>query len=320
MRNSLPDAPPKPRYTILVIDDDRNLRTIISTNLELAGYGVKTANDSAAALAVLDREIPDLIVLDVMLPGVDGFELCRRIRRHPTCAHVPIIMLTARAATDDAVIGFESGADDYIAKPFSPQEMIARVRAKIRRVAVDSSLNPLTRLPGNLAIENEIRRRFDERIPWAVIYLDLDHFKAFNDVYGFVRGDEAIRLVAATLQAAIKRLGTDEDFIGHIGGDDFILVSSPGRADELARDVALTFDRDVRALYDRADLERGWIETRDRRGMITKFPVMSLSLALVTNSTRVITNYQQIGEVAAELKAYAKKQPGSFVATDKRKT
>ncbi|GAC1402631.1 MAG: hypothetical protein NVSMB64_02770 [Candidatus Velthaea sp.] len=319
MLSAVVTKPVPPRYTILVVDDDRNLRTIISTNLELAGYGVKTAGDSTSALALLDREIPDLIVLDVMLPGMDGYELCRRIRRHPTCAHVPIVMLTARADTDDAVTGFEAGADDYISKPFSPQEMIARVRAKIRRVAVDSSRNPLTRLPGNLAIENEIRRRFDERIPWAVIYLDLDNFKAFNDVYGFVRGDEAIRLVAVTLQDAIKRLGGDDDFIGHIGGDDFILVSSPGRAGGLAHDIAATFDRDVRALYDRADLERGWIETRDRRGTSTKFPVMSLSLALVTNATRVITNYQQIGEVAAELKAFAKKQPGSYVAADKRK-
>ncbi len=187
---------PAARYTVLVVDDDRNLRTIIRTNLELAGYGVVTANDATAALAMLAKEIPDLIVLDIVLPGMDGFELCRRIRRHPTCAHVPIMMLTGRGETEDAVAGFEAGADDYVTKPFSPQEMLARVRAKIRRVAVDSSLNPLTRLPGNLAIENEIRRRFDGRLPWAVIYIDLDNFKAFNDVYGFVRGDEAIRLLA----------------------------------------------------------------------------------------------------------------------------
>lgn len=308
------------RYTILVVDDDRNLRTIIRTNLEIAGYGVVTANDAPAALAFLAHDIPDLIVLDIVLPGMDGFELCRRIRRHPTCAHVPIMMLTARGETEDAVAGFEAGADDYIAKPFSPAEMLARVRAKIRRVAVDSSLNPLTRLPGNLAIEHEIRRRFDGRLPWAVIYIDLDNFKAFNDVYGFVRGDEAIRLVASTLQNAIRFGGEEDDFVGHIGGDDFILVSHPNRAESLARVVATAFDRDVRALYDTADLERGWITTTDRRGAVSVYPVMSLSLAVVTDERRKITNYQQIGEVAAELKGFAKKQSGSFIATDKRKT
>jgi len=302
-----------------VIDDDRNLRTIVSLNLELAGYAVRTAIDSISALALLDTLIPDLIVLDVMLPGMDGYELCRQIRRHPTCAHVPIVMLSARSDTEDAVIGFEAGADDYIGKPFSPQELIARVRAKIRRVETDSSMNPLTRLPGNLAIENEIRNRFVEKIPWAVIYVDLDNFKAYNDVYGFVRGDEAIRLVATTLQDSVKIVGAEDDFVGHIGGDDFIVVSSPGRAEQLAREIAAAFDRDVRGLYDAADLERGFIETRDRRGNVVQFPVMSLSLALVTNQTRVIANYQQIGEVAAELKSFAKKQTGSYLAMDKRK-
>jgi PleD family two-component response regulator len=307
------------RYTILVVDDDRNLRTVIRTCLELGGYGVVVAADAAAALALLNHEVPDLIVLDVVLPGMDGFELCRRIRRHPTCAHVPIMMLTARAETEDAVAGFEAGADDYISKPFSPQEMLARVRAKLRRVAVDSSLNPLTRLPGNLAIENEIRRRFEGKLPWAVIYIDLDNFKAFNDVYGFVRGDEAIRLVASTLQQAVRTGGEDDDFVGHIGGDDFILVTDPQRAEALAGAIATDFDRDVRALYDPSDLERGWIMTSDRRGAISVYPVMSLSLAVVTDERRRITNYQQIGEVAAELKRFAKKQSGSFIATDKRR-
>jgi PleD family two-component response regulator len=311
---------PGARYSVLVVDDDRNMRTVIRASLELAGFGVVTANDAPAALEALARDIPDLVMLDVMLPGMDGYELCRRIRRHPTCAHVPIMMLTARGETEDAVTGFEAGADDYIAKPFAPREMLARVHAKIRRVAVDSSLNPLTRLPGNLAIENEIRRRFEGRLPWAVIYLDLDNFKAFNDVYGFVRGDEAIRLVAATLQSTVRAAGEDDDFVGHIGGDDFILVTHPCRAEPLARAIATTFDRDVRGLYDPTDLERGWITTTDRRGAVSTYPVMSLSLAVVTDEPRKITNYQQIGEVAAELKRFAKKQTGSYIAMDKRKT
>ena len=117
----------------------------------------------------------------------------------------------------------------------------------------------------------------------------------------------------------MKIVGAEDDFVGHIGGDDFIVVSSPGRAEQLAREIAAAFDRDVRGLYDAADLERGFIETRDRRGNVVQFPVMSLSLALVTNQTRVIANYQQIGEVAAELKSFAKKQTGSYLAMDKRK-
>jgi diguanylate cyclase (GGDEF)-like protein len=195
--------------------------------------------------------------------------------------------------------------------------MLARVRAKVRRANVDSSLQPLTRLPGNIAIEHEVRRRFEAREPWAVIYADLDNFKAFNDHYGFVRGDDAIRLVSSTMSDTIKRIGIESDFLGHIGGDDFIIVTTPQRAENLARTVADTFDRDVPALYTAIDRKNGWIAAKDRRGNNVRFPLMSLSLAIVTQSPR-ITSYQSIGEVAAELKSFAKRQTGSFVAMDKR--
>lgn len=175
-----------------------------------------------------------------------------------------------------------------VAKPFSPQEMLARVRAKVRRAAVDSSLQPLTRLPGNIAIEHDVRRRFEACEAWAVIYADLDNFKAFNGADGFVRGD------------------------------DFIVVTVPDRAEALARTIAADFDGLVLRLYDPVDRERGWIASKDRRGAAMKFPVMSLSLAVVTDSKR-ITSYQHIGEVAAELKSFAKRQPGSYVASDKRR-
>jgi GGDEF domain-containing protein len=191
------------------------------------------------------------------------------------------------------------------------------VRAKIRRANVDSSLQPLTRLPGNIAIEHEVRRRFEKREEWAVIYADLDNFKAYNDHYGFVRGDDAIRLVATTMSDTIKHIGRETDFLGHIGGDDFIIVTHPQLAKNLARVIAEHFDRDVKALYDPGDRAKGYIAGKDRRGNSTRFPIMSLSLAVVTNSPR-ITSYQSIGEVAAELKSFAKRQPGSFVATEKR--
>jgi diguanylate cyclase (GGDEF)-like protein len=308
----------EPRNSILVVDDDRNLRSIIASNLELAGYSAREVADGAAALAYMDSDVPDLVLLDVMLPAMDGYEVCRRIRKHPTCAHIPIIMLTARGETEDAVMGFEAGADDYIVKPFSPQEMLARVRAKIRRVNVDSSLQPLTRLPGNVAIEAEVQRRFRDRIPWGVLYLDLDNFKAFNDVYGFVRGDDAIRLLATTLSNVVRHLGEDGDFVGHIGGDDFIAVTSPTHAERIAQEVIVNFDRDIKELYAFEDLRRGYIETRDRRNVSMRSPIMSVSIAIVAGGTTA--TYQQIGEVAAELKKLAKRQPGSVFVTDKRRS
>jgi PleD family two-component response regulator len=306
------------RPTVLVVDDDKLLREIIGTNLELGGFQVLSAPDGPTALALLDDRTPDVVVLDVVMPLMDGYATLGRIRRHATASHIPVIVLTSGGNdTNEPVKSLEAGADDFITKPFSPQEMLARVRAKVRRANVDSSLQPLTRLPGNIAIEHEVRRRFEAGEPWAVIYADLDNFKAFNDHYGFVRGDDAIRLVATTMADTIKHIGDEADFLGHIGGDDFIIVTAPGRAEQLARTVADTFDRDVLALYEPADRARGWIAAKDRRGNSVRFPLMSLSLAIVTQSPR-ITSYQSIGEVAAELKSFAKRQNGSFVAMDKR--
>jgi len=305
--------------TILVVDDDRNLRKIIATNLEIAGYAVVSAEDGNAALDLMDEMQPDLILLDVMMPGKDGYETARAIRRHPVNANVPIIMLTAKSEIEDKVAGFEAGADDYLTKPFGPQELLARVRAKIRRTEADASLSPLTRLPGNLAIEAELRRRIDSGEPYAVLYEDMDNFKAFNDVYGFTHGDEAIALVASTNVDVVRRRGTLRDFVGHIGGDDFIVVTLPDRSEEIAREVIAGFDRDIRKLYTPQDLRHGYIETRDRRGTLNRFPVVSLSIAIISSENRRMDDYAQIGEAAAELKRYAKSIAGSVYVKDKRR-
>jgi PleD family two-component response regulator len=314
-----PDGTETRRPVVLLIDDDHALRAIIGTNLQLGGFTVLSAADGPTALAILDERVPDVVVLDVVMPMMDGYATLSRIRRHATASHVPVIVLTGGTSDTSAPVkSLDAGADDFIAKPFTPQEMLARVRAKVRRANVDSSLQPLTRLPGNIAIEHEVRRRFEAREAWAVIYADLDNFKAFNDHYGFVRGDDAIRLVSTTMSDTIRRIGHETDFLGHIGGDDFIIVTTPDRAERLARAVAAAFDRDVPALYDSVDRARGWISAKDRRGSTVRFPLMSLSLAIVTPSPR-IANYQNIGEVAAELKSFAKRQPGSHVAMEKRR-
>ena len=308
-------------HRVLVVDDDRNLRKIISTNLELAGFHVEAAADGPAALNIIEGAQPDVVLLDLMMPHMDGYEVARRIRAHPNplVSNVPIIILTAKSETEDKLRGFEAGADDYITKPFGPQELLARVRAKIRRVEADSSLSPLTRLPGNLAIEMELRRRLDAHEPFAVLYLDLDYFKAFNDVYGFTHGDEAIQLLARITVDTVHRRGSDQDFVGHIGGDDFIVATLPDRAEEIAQGIIDDFDAGIRALYSPKDLRAGYIETRDRRGTLNRFPIMTLSIAIVANDRGQLTEYAQVGEAAAELKRYAKSISGSSYVKDKRR-
>ncbi|MGH8165027.1 MAG: diguanylate cyclase domain-containing protein [Rhodanobacteraceae bacterium] len=177
----------------------------------------------------------------------------------------------------------------------------------------------MTRLPGNLAIEAELRRRIGGEEPFAVLYEDLDNFKAFNDVYGFAHGDEAIQLLATVTVGVVHRRGTPGDFVGHIGGDDFLVVTVPERDEEIAREVIDEFDRGIRSLYRAGALPQGFIETRDRRGALNRFPVMSLSIAVVSNERRRLTNYGQVGEAAAELKRYAKSINGSVYVKDKRR-
>jgi diguanylate cyclase (GGDEF)-like protein len=302
---------------IVVIDEDRSFRAIMSRNLGLAGFDTIECVDGPSALTLLEVQTPDLVLVDAVLPRMDGLEVTRRIRQMSSCAHVPVIMLTMDEAKAATIAALEAGADDCISKPFSPDEMLARVRAKIRRLA-DGGVQPLTKLPGNLLIERELRARFDGRTPWSLLYADLDNFKAFNDRYGFSRGDEAIQLLAAILGDVTRTYGRSGDFVGHVGGDDFVVITVPGIDVRIAERTVGMFDRDIRSLYDVEDLERGAIATTDRLGAQQEFPIMTVSIALVSNEDRTFSSYQQIAQVAAELKKYAKARPGSVWVKDHR--
>ncbi|MDQ1710090.1 MAG: hypothetical protein QOG49_1475, partial [Frankiaceae bacterium] len=188
---------------ILVVDDDPDIARFIEINLRLEGYEVGTAFDGADALTQIGDLQPDLVLLDVMMPRVDGVEVCRRLRADPSTAHLPVIMLTAKSLSADKVVGLTAGADDYLIKPFDTLELVARVRSTMRRNAEMRAASPLTNLPGNTRITEEIAARMSAGAAFAVCYFDLDNFKAFNDAYGFLRGDDAILSLARALQTAV---------------------------------------------------------------------------------------------------------------------
>jgi diguanylate cyclase (GGDEF)-like protein len=305
-------------HTILIVDDDPDLRTLVSKQLEQNGFAVIGAPDAQSALDTLDVIVPDVVVADVMMPSMDGYEFTRQVRELPSAAHVPIIILTSRHDADDLVRGLDAGADDYLVKPFGASELLARIRAKIRRVEGEARLQPLTRLPGNIAIDHELDKRLRTAVPWAVLYADIDNFKAFNDTYGFVHGDKAIVLFARILQDAMRRKGGAGDFVGHIGGDDFVIVTTPRCTERIAEEIIVNFDREVRSLYNPEHLKRGGVTTKDRQGNVHNFPIMTVSIAIVT-SERSFKTVAQIGEIAAELKEYAKSKLGSVYVKDKRR-
>ena len=304
--------------TILVADDDPDLRDIIRSILEPAGFAVEEAVDGEVTLQAVRAHPPHLIILDYLMPGLTGPEVCQRLKQDTVLRHVPIIMLTGKSETQDKVYGINAGADDYLVKPFEPQEFLARVRMVLRRTTRDLDANPLTRLPGNASIQQELERRIAAGLPFAVCYIDLNRFKAFNDHYGFKRGDEVIQRTGAVLLACSKTDGSPQDFVGHIGGDDFLLITAAARADGLCEAIIRAFDAMVLPLHDEADRTRGYLLHHNRRGQAVNVPLLSVSIALVTNADRRFLHPGHIAKVGAELKAYAKQFDRSLYVKERR--
>jgi DNA-binding response OmpR family regulator len=265
---------------VLIADDDRDIVRFVEVNLQLEGFRVATAHDGDDALAKALSLAPDLILLDVMMPRMDGFEVCSRLRADPRGAHIPVIMLTAKSLSADRVLGLTAGADDYIIKPFDPMELVSRARAALQRARDQRALSPPTGLPAGGRIDAELRERIAAGVPFAVVSVDLDDLAAFNARYGPARGDEAINLLAALLGRALEETAGGDGFVGHRGGDDFLVLLPPERAEEFARRVVAGFDMRVPSLYDAEDAAAGGIELTDADGRRRRVPVMTLSLGL----------------------------------------
>jgi diguanylate cyclase (GGDEF)-like protein len=303
--------------SILVVDDDPDIARFVEVNLRSAGYDVSVAGDGEEALERAGEIRPDLVLLDVMMPRLDGFEVAQRLRKNPQTANTSIIMLTAKALSSDKVTGLQSGADDYIIKPFDPIELLARVKGTLRRAKEMRNLSPLTGLPGNIRIQEEIERQVREHRPFAVLYVDLDNFKTYNDKYGFVRGDRLIQGTARMIQDAV--MANDHDgFVGHVGGDDFVAVVEPGRAEEVATAVCERFDKDRSLYYEDEDLERGFVRMEDRKGVEQDIPLVTVSVGIATTSKRAFAHYGEAVAVATEMKQFAKRDGGSSYAVDRR--
>jgi diguanylate cyclase (GGDEF)-like protein len=244
---------------LLVVDDDPFIARLLEIELAAAGYRVRVANDGQQALQLVQEDAPDLVITDVMMPHVDGFELTRLLRQDPRTAAVSVIILTARGLSADKLEGFAIGADDYIVKPFDTPELLARVRGVLRRSKEMKDESPLTGLPGNVRIQEEIEDRVSSGEDFALLYADLDQFKAFNDHYGFARGDQVIQEVAQMMETVVHDLVQDDAFVGHLGGDDFVIVVPPSGAALVADTIVQRFDDRVPEYYDEHDRERGWI-------------------------------------------------------------
>ena len=311
-------APPG-QDVVLVVDDDLDIARYVELNLSLEGFAVEVANDGKDAVAKALALRPDVVLLDVMMPGLDGYEVCRRLRTNARTSHAAIIMLTAKTLSADTVLGLTAGADDYISKPFDPPELVARVRAALRRARQLRDVSPLTGLPGNSEISRRVEDLVRHETPFALAHADLDRFKAYNDRYGFARGDRAIQATADVLNEALLQFQGEVCFIGHVGGDDFVLLVAPDDAEELCKTAIERFDGMAASLYDAEDAAKGFIEVDDRRSHRHRVGIMTISIGVATTAVRPLMSLAEASAIATEMKHAAKLERVSAYRIDQRR-
>jgi diguanylate cyclase (GGDEF)-like protein len=303
---------------ILVADDEPHIRRILQFLLEQEGFSVILAENGKEALACLESNRPDLMLLDVMMPEMDGYAVLQHLRSNFETSRLPVIMLTAKGADNEKVRGLKGGANDYLTKPFNHEELLLRMRNMLEATRSQREANPLTGLPGNHAIERECENRLAAGDPFGFMYIDIDHFKAFNDYYGYTRGDDAITFTAAILRESSHQVGNNNDFIGHVGGDDFVVISDSAHAEDLARHIIETFDQKKEKLFNPEDFQKGYLRIRDRGGQEDDIPLITLTIALIVDAQGRFRHMAQLSDFAAELKRYGKTKGGSVVVKERR--
>lgn len=307
------------RPKVLIADDQTELLLLMKEMVEYAGFEVITANDGAEAMTAVFETNPDIIVLDNNMPRKMGLEVAQDLKNNPVFAHIPIIIVTGAGEKSTKLKGLSMGIDDYLIKPVDTDELIARIRMILKRNKQVLDTNPLSKLPGNPSIQARVEREIQKGGEFAVLYLDLDNFKAYNDNYGFEAGDRVIKATANLLVKLTIQNENSQDFIGHIGGDDFIVITAFDKSEELAKRITGAFDEISPSFYSKADRDRGSIVSTDRQGNIKKFALLSISIGIVHNHTRPLHSFAQVSNIGTELKKVAKAANKSHYTVDRRR-
>jgi diguanylate cyclase (GGDEF)-like protein len=307
------------RDVALVVDDDEQMLRLVKRVLERAGFECVTVNDGRLAHDAAVQWRPDIILLDLMLGETTGDQIMAQLREDFRTRLIPIVFLTARDSLKDKVEHLLGGADDYVTKPFIPEELVARLRAVMTRSTTARGLSPLTGMSGNADILREIAKRIAQHTRFAVLYPDIDGFKSYNDHYGFLRGDDVIKTLAEIVLEVLEENHSPQHFAGHVGGDDFVILTEPSLAETVATEITHRFDESIRALYDPADRERGWIESVERNGNILRTPLVSVSIGIVIVEPGSYTSPAAVAARASEVKGVAKRMPGSKWVLDRRR-
>jgi diguanylate cyclase (GGDEF)-like protein len=284
---------------LLVVEDDVDIANMLKIYFSGLQFDVDVANRGRDALEKTKQVLPHLIVLDIMLPDIDGYEVCRNLRTSTRTSHIPVIFLTQKDERSDKLQGLELGADDYITKPFDIEELKLRVQGAIRRAERESLTDPRSGLPAGRLIEEQLRKIIREK-NWSLIDVRVNNFEPFKDVYGFVAGDDVLRFAAMLIGEVVDELGTSSDFIGHAGGDNFIIITTNEAAPLIRNRVKQRFADEVQSHYNFIDRQQGFIQAPKAEGGVEKAGFMTFSAGLVSPESHGFADIREITELAAE--------------------
>nr|MBI3612899.1 diguanylate cyclase [Nitrospirota bacterium] len=308
---------PSATRRVLLLHNDPDEASMLAGLLGRAGFEVESNDGGGLAMDELFHNPPTLVLAADGAGGRSVETLVRDLKADPILGRLPIVVLIREVRVDDVDWGALT-VDDYITVPYRPNDVVRRLRLCLSRMARSLDANPLTRLPGNTSILCETTRRIDSGHPFALAYLDVDNFKSFNDRYGYGRGDEVLVVTCRLLTTVVSELAGTEGFVGHVGGDDFVFMSDPATIDAICQTVIKRFDLVIPDFYDREDRLRGYIDSVDRKGNHEQFPLMTLSIAVVTNEFAPIKHPGDVSKIVSQLKKQAKAMNGSFYLKDQR--
>lgn len=286
---------------ILVVEDDLDISKMLKIYFDSQGYEVLTEVRGGDALETCAHKMPNVVILDINLPDTDGYEVCRSLRGNLRTKHIPIIFLTQKDERSDKIKGLELGADDYITKPFDIEELKLRVQGAIRRATYENLTNPTTSLPSGKLIEEHLKN-IKNKSDWTLLYIGVNDMTAFKEIQGIVALDDVLRFIATLVTETIEKQGTLNDFIGHAGSNDFIVVTRPDFASSICTEIADRFAKEVQVFYPFTARREGKVVYTDGQGNVKEAPFMTLSVGVLPGTKGPFSDIREITEIAAEIR------------------
>ncbi len=303
---------------VYLIDDDDKLKKLLTESFkDNKNYKFKQIRTENIDVAL--KDIPALIIVNEDTISENAETICNKIRNNDDNSITPIIVVTSNIEREHRIRVLQEGATYFIKNPIDFEYLFYTINNITNLLYLNRKVSPLTNLPGNVQIQAEMKRRLMKKEYFVMLYLDLDNFKAYNDVYGFSKGDEIIKFTARTIINNVHAKDEDNNFVGHIGGDDFIAIVDDDNFEEICQNIVLEFDKNIKKYFNEDDLKKGYLEVPNRKGIIEEFPLTTISVGAVEVTPGRFKNALEIGEEGAQVKHLAKTISGSTYVIDRRK-